>query len=91
MRLPSKPYATLPVYSLGPSAMVKGGAASAPAEPEKQPFGSGHNRQSRRSSVHKYATADFSFHECAEQSVGVMLQSAVRPLLSSLCPQVVQA
>ncbi|XP_075995413.1 protein spire homolog 1 isoform X2 [Genypterus blacodes] len=54
MRLPSKPYATLPVYSLGPSTpVVKDSAASASAEPEKQPFGSGHNRQSLRRSVYK--------------------------------------
>ncbi|KAG7237808.1 hypothetical protein INR49_031821 [Caranx melampygus] len=41
MRLPSKPYSTLPIYSLGPSAMAKeeAGGASAPAEPEKNPFG----------------------------------------------------
>uniref|UniRef100_A0A3P8T0A3 Spire-type actin nucleation factor 1a n=1 Tax=Amphiprion percula TaxID=161767 RepID=A0A3P8T0A3_AMPPE len=38
MRLPSKPYSTLPIYSLGHGGMAKeeGGAASAPAEPEKQ-------------------------------------------------------
>ncbi|XP_028255280.1 protein spire homolog 1 isoform X2 [Parambassis ranga] len=55
MRLPSKPYSTLPIYSLGPSAMAKeeAGAASAPAEPEKNPFGSGHSRHSLRRSVYK--------------------------------------
>uniref|UniRef100_A0A3P8WM64 Spire-type actin nucleation factor 1a n=1 Tax=Cynoglossus semilaevis TaxID=244447 RepID=A0A3P8WM64_CYNSE len=39
MRLPSKPYSTLPVYSLGPSALTKE-AASAPAEPGKHSFDS---------------------------------------------------
>uniref|UniRef100_A0A3Q0S2X5 Spire-type actin nucleation factor 1a n=1 Tax=Amphilophus citrinellus TaxID=61819 RepID=A0A3Q0S2X5_AMPCI len=38
MRLPSKPYSTLPVYSLGPSAMVKEGtgASSAPVDIHSQ-------------------------------------------------------
>lgn len=55
MRLPSKPYSTLPIYSLGPSAVAKEEAsgASAPAEPEKHPFGSGHSRHSLRRSVYK--------------------------------------
>ncbi|XP_042362223.1 protein spire homolog 1 isoform X2 [Plectropomus leopardus] len=55
MRLPSKPYSTLPIYSLGPSAAAKDEAsgASAPAEPEKNPFGSGHSRHSLRRSVYK--------------------------------------
>ncbi|XP_022603222.1 protein spire homolog 1-like isoform X2 [Seriola dumerili] len=55
IRLPSKPYSTLPIYSLGPSAMAKEEAsgASAPAEPEKHPFGSGHSRHSLRRSVYK--------------------------------------
>lgn len=55
MRLPSKPYSTLPIYSLGPSAMAKeeATAASAPADPEKHPFGSGHSRHSLRRSVSK--------------------------------------
>uniref|UniRef100_A0A8C4HGP4 Spire-type actin nucleation factor 1a n=1 Tax=Dicentrarchus labrax TaxID=13489 RepID=A0A8C4HGP4_DICLA len=54
MRLPSKPYSTLPIYSLGPSAAAKEEAsgASAPAEPEKHPFGSGHSRHSLRRSVY---------------------------------------
>ncbi|XP_029022175.1 protein spire homolog 1 isoform X2 [Betta splendens] len=51
MRLPSKPYSTLPIYSLGPSAMAKEEAASAPAEAEKNPFGSGPSRHSLRRSV----------------------------------------
>uniref|UniRef100_A0A3B4XF18 Spire-type actin nucleation factor 1a n=1 Tax=Seriola lalandi dorsalis TaxID=1841481 RepID=A0A3B4XF18_SERLL len=40
IRLPSKPYSTLPIYSLGPSAMAKEEAsgASAPTEPEKHPL-----------------------------------------------------
>lgn len=63
MRLPSKPYSTLPIYSLGPSAMAKEEAsgASAPAEPEKNPFGSGHSRHSLRRSVYKYVTAELPF------------------------------
>ncbi|XP_024920811.1 protein spire homolog 1 isoform X2 [Cynoglossus semilaevis] len=52
MRLPSKPYSTLPVYSLGPSALTKE-AASAPAEPGKHSFESGHTRNSLRRSGHK--------------------------------------
>ncbi|AWP21682.1 putative protein spire -like 1 [Scophthalmus maximus] len=55
MRLPSKPYSTLPIYSFGPSAMDKeeAGRASAPADPEKNLFGSGHSRSSlRRLSKH---------------------------------------
>jgi len=55
MRLPSKPYSTLPIYSLGPSAMAKDDAGAAPASAEtgKQPFGSGHSRHSLRRSVYK--------------------------------------
>ncbi|XP_069032173.1 protein spire homolog 1 isoform X2 [Embiotoca jacksoni] len=55
MRLPSKPYSTLPIYSLGPSAMTteEAGAASSPAEPEKASSGSGHSRHSLRRSVYK--------------------------------------
>ncbi|XP_038580548.1 protein spire homolog 1 isoform X2 [Micropterus salmoides] len=57
MRLPSKPYSTMPIYSLGPSAVAKEEASgtSAPAEPEKHPFGSGHNRHSLRRSVYKFS------------------------------------
>ncbi|KAM9384124.1 protein spire homolog 1 isoform 3-T3 [Pholidichthys leucotaenia] len=53
IRLPSKPYSTLPIYSLGPSTMAKeeAAAASVPAEPEKHPCGSGHSRHSLRRSV----------------------------------------
>ncbi|TMS18450.1 Protein spire-like protein 1 [Larimichthys crocea] len=55
MRLPSKPYSTLPIYSLGPGATAKEEAseASVPADPEKNPFGSGHSRHSLRRSVYK--------------------------------------
>uniref|UniRef100_A0A3P8QAC5 KIND domain-containing protein n=1 Tax=Astatotilapia calliptera TaxID=8154 RepID=A0A3P8QAC5_ASTCA len=54
MRLPSKPYSTLPIYSLGPSAVVKEDTGtSAPAEPDKQPFGSAHTRHSLRRSISK--------------------------------------
>ncbi|XP_074542624.1 protein spire homolog 1 isoform X3 [Halichoeres trimaculatus] len=57
MRLPSKPYSTLPIYSLGPSAVAKEEAsgASAPADPEKNPFGSGQSRHSLRRSVYKFS------------------------------------
>ncbi|CAJ1083527.1 protein spire homolog 1 isoform X5 [Xyrichtys novacula] len=57
MRLPSKPYSTLPIYSLGPSSVAKEEAsgASAPADPEKNPFGSGENRHSLRKSVYKFS------------------------------------
>ncbi|XP_068189729.1 protein spire homolog 1 [Antennarius striatus] len=53
MRLPSKPYSTLPVYSLGPVAVDKEGTsgANAPVDPERHPFGSGHSRHSLRSSM----------------------------------------
>ncbi|XP_029976445.1 protein spire homolog 1 isoform X2 [Salarias fasciatus] len=56
MRLPSKPYSTLPIYSLGPSTMAKEGGAAAPAsaEPERNPFGSAHSRSSLRRSVYKF-------------------------------------
>ncbi|KAF1381606.1 hypothetical protein PFLUV_G00155710 [Perca fluviatilis] len=55
MRLPPKPYSTLPIYSLGPSAVAKEEASGAfgPADPEKHPFGSGHSRHSQRRSVYK--------------------------------------
>ncbi|XP_056154242.1 protein spire homolog 1 [Lampris incognitus] len=55
MRLPSKPYSTLPIYSLGSSSMAKEEAstASTPAQPEKSSFGSGHNRHSLRRTVYK--------------------------------------
>ncbi|XP_034560670.1 protein spire homolog 1 isoform X3 [Notolabrus celidotus] len=57
MRLPSKPYSTLPIYSLGPSAVAKdeAGGASAPPDPEKNPFGSGQGRHSLRRSVYKFS------------------------------------
>lgn len=63
MRLPSKPYSTLPIYSLGPGATAKEEAseASVPADPEKNPFGSGHSRHSLRRSVYKYVTAELRF------------------------------
>ncbi|TNN85671.1 Protein spire 1 [Liparis tanakae] len=56
MRLPSKPYATLPIYSFGPSAAAKeeeASVASASAAPERHPFGSGQSRNSLRRSVYK--------------------------------------
>uniref|UniRef100_A0A3Q3A8V5 Spire-type actin nucleation factor 1a n=1 Tax=Kryptolebias marmoratus TaxID=37003 RepID=A0A3Q3A8V5_KRYMA len=44
MRLPSKPYSTLPIYSLGPSTTTKENSdtASAPSESEKHHSDSGH-------------------------------------------------
>ncbi|XP_056438214.1 protein spire homolog 1 isoform X9 [Gadus chalcogrammus] len=57
MRLPSKPYCTLPIYSLGPSAMSKedasGAAPSSSSQSDRTPFGSGHNRHSLRRTVSK--------------------------------------
>ncbi|KAM4725499.1 protein spire homolog 1 isoform 2-T2 [Anableps anableps] len=50
MRLPSKPYSILPIYSLGPSASAKdvSRVASAPPEPEKHASGFGYGRHSLR-------------------------------------------
>ncbi|KAL2080450.1 hypothetical protein ACEWY4_024243 [Coilia grayii] len=54
MRLPSKPYATLPIYSLGSPALPKqqqqeeGATAPAPAQPEKASSSHGHHRHSFR-------------------------------------------
>ncbi|XP_048085859.1 LOW QUALITY PROTEIN: protein spire homolog 1 [Alosa alosa] len=47
MRLPSKPYATLPIYSLGSPALPKEEAA-APAQPERPSSSHGHRRSLRR-------------------------------------------
>uniref|UniRef100_A0A3B3TWX0 Spire-type actin nucleation factor 1a n=1 Tax=Poecilia latipinna TaxID=48699 RepID=A0A3B3TWX0_9TELE len=51
IRLPSKPYSTLPIYSLGPSAGAKDvtRVASAPPEPEKHAPGYGRHSLRRRS------------------------------------------
>ncbi|XP_035848709.1 protein spire homolog 1 isoform X3 [Sander lucioperca] len=71
MRLPPKPYSTLPIYSLGPSAVAKEEAsgAFAPAEPEKHPFGSGHSRHSQRRSVYKSSkhSSSSSSKDCRSQ------------------------
>ncbi|XP_077362868.1 protein spire homolog 1 isoform X6 [Festucalex cinctus] len=55
MRLPSKPYATLPIYTLGSSATAKdeAGTSSVSSEASKQSFGSAQNRRSLRRSVYK--------------------------------------
>ncbi|XP_030203188.1 protein spire homolog 1 isoform X6 [Gadus morhua] len=57
MRLPSKPYCTLPIYSLGPSAMSKedasGAAPSSSSQSDRTAFGSGHNRHSLHRTVSK--------------------------------------
>ncbi|XP_054620399.1 protein spire homolog 1 isoform X2 [Dunckerocampus dactyliophorus] len=58
MRLPSKPYSTLPIYTLGPGVAVKDDdsrGASGLAEASKQPFGSAQNRSSLRRSVSKFS------------------------------------
>ncbi|XP_034400842.1 protein spire homolog 1 isoform X2 [Cyclopterus lumpus] len=70
MRLPSKPYSTLPIYSLGPSAVAKEEAsgASALAAPEKHPFGSGHSRNSLRRSVYKLSKQSSSSNSKEGQS-----------------------
>ncbi|XP_020788386.1 protein spire homolog 1 isoform X2 [Boleophthalmus pectinirostris] len=51
MRLPSKPYSTLPIYSLGPSSMAKEEGLTTIPDADKQPFGQ--HRHSLRRSVHK--------------------------------------
>ncbi|KAK7899098.1 hypothetical protein WMY93_019951 [Mugilogobius chulae] len=51
MRLPSKPYSTLPIYSLGPSSMAKEEGSTPAPDTDKQSFG--HHRGSLRRSVHK--------------------------------------
>ena len=63
MRLPSKPYSSLPIYSLGPSAMSKeeDGTSSAIGQADKTPFGSAQNRHSLRKTVSKYGTVSFVF------------------------------
>ncbi|XP_057684246.1 protein spire homolog 1 isoform X1 [Corythoichthys intestinalis] len=54
MRLPSKPYATLPIYSLGPSATsAKDEKAGASSETGRQTFGSSQSRRSFR--VYKFS------------------------------------
>lgn len=90
MRLPSKPYSTLPVYSLGPSAMVKEGtdASPAPLEPEKQPFGSGHSRHSlRRRLLHNYHDVCYCYLLCVCARAEVFIHNR----LCSGCPGTVAA
>lgn len=59
MRLPSKPYSTLPIYSLGPSATAKDVArvASAQKEPEKHASVSGYGRHSLRRRLSKHGSS----------------------------------
>ncbi|MEQ2272472.1 Protein spire 1 [Xenotaenia resolanae] len=59
MRLPSKPYSTLPIYSLGPSAVATDNAraAAAPPEPEKHASGSGYGRHSLRRRLSKHSSS----------------------------------
>ncbi|XP_013861251.1 protein spire homolog 1 isoform X2 [Austrofundulus limnaeus] len=60
MRLPSKPYSTLPIYSLGPGTTTKKGSdtAAAPAESEKQSSGFGYGRHSLRRRLSKHGSKD---------------------------------
>ncbi|KAM6958628.1 protein spire homolog 1 isoform 2-T2 [Aplochiton taeniatus] len=53
MRMPSKPYASLPIYSLGPSTTLKEETVPALAQQEKSSSGSGHHRHSLRRTVSK--------------------------------------
>ncbi|XP_061677378.1 protein spire homolog 1 isoform X8 [Syngnathoides biaculeatus] len=55
IRLPSKPYATLPIYTLGPSAAAQDEAAASAASSES--FGAAQNRRSLRRSVYKLTTS----------------------------------
>ncbi|MED6241071.1 Protein spire 1 [Ataeniobius toweri] len=59
MRLPSKPYSTLPIYSLGPSAVATDNAraAAAPPEPEKHASGSAYGRHSLRRRLSKHSSS----------------------------------
>ncbi|KAM4725500.1 protein spire homolog 1 isoform 3-T3 [Anableps anableps] len=59
MRLPSKPYSILPIYSLGPSASAKdvSRVASAPPEPEKHASGFGYGRHSLRRRLSKHSSS----------------------------------
>ncbi|MEQ2168093.1 hypothetical protein GOODEAATRI_010889, partial [Goodea atripinnis] len=54
MRLPSKPYSTLPIYSLGPSAVATDNAraAAAPPEPEKHASGLSKHSSSKDGQSH---------------------------------------
>uniref|UniRef100_A0A3Q2ZU80 Spire-type actin nucleation factor 1a n=1 Tax=Kryptolebias marmoratus TaxID=37003 RepID=A0A3Q2ZU80_KRYMA len=60
MRLPSKPYSTLPIYSLGPSTTTKENSdtASAPSESEKHHSDSGHGMHSLRRRLSKHSSKD---------------------------------
>nr|XP_054601158.1 protein spire homolog 1 isoform X3 [Nothobranchius furzeri] len=60
MRLPSKPYATLPIYSLGLSTASKESSdgSCAPAESEKHPSGSGYGRHSLRRRLSRNSSKD---------------------------------
>ncbi|KAG7270204.1 hypothetical protein CRUP_035936 [Coryphaenoides rupestris] len=91
MRLPSKPYATLPIYSLGPSAMSKddGSAASASASASASssasqsdkatPFGSGHNRHSLRRTVSKLSKNGSSSNSSSKEGRPQQQQQQQQP------------
>uniref|UniRef100_A0A8C8DJ79 Spire-type actin nucleation factor 1a n=1 Tax=Oryzias sinensis TaxID=183150 RepID=A0A8C8DJ79_9TELE len=55
MRLPSKPYSTLPIYTLGPSTSSKEEADGPSVTSDKNPFGSANSRHSLRRSVYKFS------------------------------------
>ncbi|XP_011479551.1 protein spire homolog 1 isoform X1 [Oryzias latipes] len=55
MRLPSKPYSTLPIYTLGPSTSSKEEADGPSVSSDKHPFGSANSRHSLRRSVYKFS------------------------------------
>uniref|UniRef100_A0AAY4CV26 KIND domain-containing protein n=1 Tax=Denticeps clupeoides TaxID=299321 RepID=A0AAY4CV26_9TELE len=57
MRLPSKPYATLPIYSLGSNTLSKEGGA-APAPPAKPSSTHGHHRHSFHRSSERSSSKD---------------------------------
>ncbi|XP_051926555.1 protein spire homolog 1-like isoform X3 [Hippocampus zosterae] len=60
IRLPSKPYSTLPIYTLGPGATAKDDAAisSTSSEMADRSFGLAQNRRSLRRSVYKFSKSD---------------------------------
>ncbi|XP_038144704.1 protein spire homolog 1 isoform X1 [Cyprinodon tularosa] len=58
IRLPSKPYSTLPIYSLGPSAVSKDNARAAPAPPEQEKHAFGYGRHSLRRRLSKHSSKE---------------------------------
>ncbi|XP_062342949.1 protein spire homolog 1 [Osmerus eperlanus] len=68
MRLPSKPYANLPIYSLGPSTPAKeeAGTTAASAQPDTPSSVSGHHRNSLRRKLSKHNSSDTGSRDLAE-------------------------